>query len=571
MSFVPSSKFQWGLKIVVMAVAYYATAALSFSLKIEGATFIPYWPPSGVAFALAILFGRSVWPGIFIGTLLANSLGQWYDPQQNILTILGIASFVAIGNVVEMLVGLFLLKHWTKVAYPFHSTRNAFRFVFIAIIMSLIGALIGLIGQLVFTEMSASNYLRASFSWWMESAVGLLIFTPLLLSFAQRPKAIFTKVLFKELTIFAGIIVFIMLLLQIPSIRSAIIQGLPFLVLPFLLWLSFRFGLATVSACLFSVSLVAIYFTSKLQGPFVLATPSDSSLLLQLFFGVLCIAVIVLSATVYERATAQDEVMRLNHNLEDLVAQRTLALNEEIKIRLAAEKELQHINQELNKKNTELDNFVYSVSHDLRAPIASLKGLMNLLKKESEKVNLNLYLDKMISSVQQQDNFIQDILDQSRNSRLEVKREEVYFKPLLEEAFEQLRFALAPDQRIEKTIDVDQQEPFYSDRWRLKIIFNNIIANAIRYHRGLNTRIEIKIKINAHRAYLTIDDNGIGIGPEHLEKVYDMFYRATEHGAGSGLGLYIVKETVTKLHGVIRLTSALGVGTKIELEIPETK
>jgi len=281
--------------------------------------------------------------------------------------------------------------------------------------------------------------------------------------------------------------------------------------------------------------------------------------------------VIILSATVYERTAAQDEIIRLNQNLEGLVEQRTKALNQEIKTRLVAEEKLKLINQELTKKNTELDNFVYSVSHDLRAPIASLKGLISLLRKDQEKQNLDLYVNKMLSSIIQQDNFIQEILDQSRNSRLEVKREEVFFKPLIEQAFEQLRFASAPDQLIEKVVHAEQHEPFYTDRWRLNIILNNLISNSIRYHRGLNTHIEITIRIEEHRAILTIEDNGIGIGAEHLDKVYNMFYRATDDKAGSGLGLYIVKEAVSKLQGVIKLTSELGKGTRIEIEIPETK
>ena len=419
------------VKIAVMTVAYSVTAALSFSLKIEGSTFIPYWPPSGVAFALAILLGRSVWPGIFIGTMVISSFAQWYDPQQGIGTGLGITTFVAIGNVVELLVGMLLMKHWAKTDYPFYNTRNSFRFMFIVLLMSMAGALVGAIGQWVFSDLTFEKYLRTVFSWWMESTVGLLCFTPFILSIAQKPRVNISQRVLKELAIFAGIIVIILLLMQVNSIHSTILQGLPFLVLPFLLWLSFRFSLATVSSCLLGVSFLAIYFTMHKIGPFVLANASDSSLLLQLFFGVLCIAVIILSATVYERTAAQDEIIRLNQNLEGLIEQRTTALNQEIKTRIVAEEKLKHINQELIKKNTELDNFVYSVSHDLRAPIASLKGLISLLRKDQEKQNLDLYVNKMLSSIIQQDNFIQEILDQSRNSRLEVKREEVFFNQLI--------------------------------------------------------------------------------------------------------------------------------------------
>ncbi|MBA4054873.1 MAG: hypothetical protein C0490_09190, partial [Marivirga sp.] len=100
-------------------------------------------------------------------------------------------------------------------------------------------------------------------------------------------------------------------------------------------------------------------------------------LLLQIFIGVISISTIILSATVKERGEAQRKLLEFNENLENMVQERTKALNEEINTRKDAEEKIVRTNQELSKRNTELDNFVYSVSHDLRAPIASVLGLIN--------------------------------------------------------------------------------------------------------------------------------------------------------------------------------------------------
>jgi signal transduction histidine kinase len=169
----------------------------------------------------------------------------------------------------------------------------------------------------------------------------------------------------------------------------------------------------------------------------------------------------------------------------------------------------------------------------------------------------------------QQDDFIREILDQSRNARLDVKKEEVYFESLIEETFNQLKFATNSASSLEKIVSVNQTQAFHSDRWRLKVVLNNIISNAIRYRNGREPVIRVNVAIEKHKALIEVEDNGRGIAREHLSRVYDMFYRATDDGAGSGLGLYIVKETMDKLHGHIRIESEEGRGTLVRLEIPE--
>jgi len=314
---------------------------------------------------------------------------------------------------------------------------------------------------------------------------------------------------------------------------------------------------------------LSIYMTIGGVGPFVLSDSYNSMLLLQIFIGVISISTIILSATVKERKHAQNKLLEFNENLETMVQERTRALNEEIATRKDAEEKIQRTNTELSKRNTELDNFVYSVSHDLRAPIASVLGLINLAKKDTDGIMKDRYLDMIHQSALQQDHFIKEILDQSRNSRLEVKREEIQFEPLIDETFNQLKFATSTGQSVEKVIKISQEAPFFSDRWRLKVILNNIISNAIRYRNGKDPVIKVNVEIRGHLATLAIEDNGKGIEKDHLPNIYKMFYRATDDGAGSGLGLYIVKEAIDKLNGHIDIESEVGRGTTVKLAIPE--
>jgi signal transduction histidine kinase len=277
---------------------------------------------------------------------------------------------------------------------------------------------------------------------------------------------------------------------------------------------------------------------------------------------------LVLGSAVSERERAQQDLKQFNENLESMVNARTKALKGEIQNRNEAQLKLQQANEELIKRNTELDNFVYSVSHDLRAPISSILGLINLAKKDKAHNVKTLYLEMIEKSARQQDYFIREILDQSRNARLEVKCEPVLFRTLIEETFEQFEIPNS-EVKLETVICVDQDTPFYTDKWRLKIILNNLISNSIRYKNGKDPVIRIDAKIIDHKVTLSVEDNGKGISQEHIPNLGRMFYRATDEGAGSGLGLYIVKEALGRLNGSWDIQSKLGKGTQINLEIPE--
>jgi signal transduction histidine kinase len=562
-------KYKVDLKIVLMALIYYLSARLGYYLIFKSTSALPVWPPSGIAFALIILLGRSSWPGITIGALIANIMSFWNNPALPAHTIIYASSFIAMGHTLETLAGNFLMKSWIKGDYPFTRARDAFRFLFVTLTMGLIGSIIGTLSLNMNGIVSAAEFPGTCFAWWIGNVVGILLFTPFILAAAKKTNFTFHSGKVLEIGIFCACVIGIFFLVRIEGFSATLIRALPFLLIPFLLWMAFRFELLAAITGVLVIALTSIYFTIHDQGPFILFDPYNSMLLLQVFVGVISISTIVLSATVTERLNAERELTTFNETLEAKVQERTQALHDQIKTRKEAEEKLQKTNQELSKRNTELDNFVYSVSHDLRAPIASVLGLINLAKKDNDVEMKNIYLDKINNSALQQDNFIKEILDQSRNSRLDVKKEEILFEPLIDETFNQLKFATSTGQSVERVIQINQKGPFISDRWRIKVILNNIISNAIRYRNGKDPVIRVNVDIDGHRAKLEVEDNGKGIGKEHLDKVYRMFYRATDDGAGSGLGLYIVKEAIDKLNGSIRIESEIGRGTTVKLEIPE--
>jgi PAS domain S-box-containing protein len=230
---------------------------------------------------------------------------------------------------------------------------------------------------------------------------------------------------------------------------------------------------------------------------------------------------------------------------------------------------LKQQNEELIRINSELDRFVYSASHDLRAPLMSVKGLVNLLRHDNDAESTRKYLDLIEQSINRLDNFISDIIHHSRNSRMELLVKEINFDHLLSESIGSLKYMEGAEE-VESIRDIQMSVPFYSDYSRLLIIFNNIIANAVRYRDTWkkNSFIKIEVRTDAEKAFLRFTDNGIGIAEEYLGNVFKMFFRASPESKGSGLGLYIVKSVVEKLGGQITVRSQLGSGTSFEITLP---
>lgn len=227
--------------------------------------------------------------------------------------------------------------------------------------------------------------------------------------------------------------------------------------------------------------------------------------------------------------------------------------------------------EELKKINKELDSFVYSVSHNLRSPLMSVLGLVNLAKTEDQNRDnfFNQYFRMMETSIHKLDETLKEILDYSRNARKELSIEQIDFNKIISENLERMQY-MPGAQDIRKEVIVDDQAPFYSDKYRLSFIMNNLISNAIKYHDPDKTEpfMQITVVTRKDKAILEFKDNGIGIDEKHLPKVFEMFFRATHKNDGAGLGLYIVKEAVEKLNGDIRIVSRLSQGTTFTIEIP---
>ena len=224
---------------------------------------------------------------------------------------------------------------------------------------------------------------------------------------------------------------------------------------------------------------------------------------------------------------------------------------------------------ELIKSNFELDSFVYRASHDLKAPLSSILGLLNLIETTEISPEVMSYNRMIKKSIQKLESFIIDLTDYSRNTRLEVGKAKIDFRELIDDMLQDLIY-MENAEKVKIDLRVNDPIDFYSDHVRVKIIFNNLVSNAIKYQ-NLDKKIpwlNITVDITEEQADIVIADNGLGIPEDFHQKIFNMFFRASIQAHGSGLGLYIVKNAIEKLGGNIQLDSVVGEGSTFRITIP---
>jgi two-component system sensor histidine kinase/response regulator len=232
--------------------------------------------------------------------------------------------------------------------------------------------------------------------------------------------------------------------------------------------------------------------------------------------------------------------------------------------------ELKEKNDSLQKAYDELDKFVYTVSHDMRAPLMSINGVIDLASMEIEDEKALEYFQMIRNMSVKLDRFVYQIMDYYKNSQELSLNDEIWFEEVINDIFDEFQYN--PDASgVTFNLDVNQEEPLYSNMLKVRTVLQNIISNSLRYRRkveGVESFIRVRTTIEGQMAKIIIEDNGIGIAPDKLEKVFEMFYRATDRSGGSGLGLNIVKEALDRLNGTIKISSELNTGTKVFINIP---
>lgn len=227
-------------------------------------------------------------------------------------------------------------------------------------------------------------------------------------------------------------------------------------------------------------------------------------------------------------------------------------------------------NTDLQLANMELDKFVYSVSHDLRSPITTMKGLIYLMKDDQAKENHEAYMEMIDTSLNRQDSFIRKILNYLKNKRVDLQLEKVNFSDLVTGIIEDLRLS-ENGQQIDFITKIEKPN-FITDESKLSFIIRNLVSNAIKFSdKEKDSYIKISNEVIGDSIIIEVEDNGIGIEDTYIKKIFEMFFIGKNSDDGSGIGLYIVKEAVGHLSGTIEVNSIYGEMTIFKITLPFIK
>ncbi len=225
----------------------------------------------------------------------------------------------------------------------------------------------------------------------------------------------------------------------------------------------------------------------------------------------------------------------------------------------------------VQKKNTELDSFFYRVSHDLKGPISSLIGLNELIENEKFDGDALRYFNMYKKLSMRIDAIVMDLITITRISSDKIVPVRIDFMQLIEECIHSYAY-FDNFERIQFRIEVEEGLVFKSEWVIVNTILQNLIENSIKYIRqdAKKPYVLVQVYTKDDFLYIKVKDNGQGISEQHQEKIYDMFFRANDKADGSGLGLYILKRAVERLHGSVMLKSKPGKGASFTVCIKES-
>jgi integral membrane sensor domain MASE1 len=313
--------------ILVLATTalYVVTARLGLTLALppeNKATAV--WPPSGIALAAILLAGYRIWPGVWLGAFLAN-LWDYFGPanSHSFGTHFAVSSGIAAGSTFQALLGAFLLHRWVSNPISFDRSRNGFLFVGVTLLACLVAATVGVATLVLagFAPRAAIGF--AWWTWWLGDTTGILLVTPLILSWSKRPLFTWKSRQLAEAVLLIALLSGVGLFVFGGWSPWGIVTGsLTYMIVPLLVWATFRFAHHGATGSLLLVSSIAVWGTAQGHGPFVQATLNESLLLLQTFVGVLAMTTLALASILAERRHAQqawaDSIRHLERALHEI-------------------------------------------------------------------------------------------------------------------------------------------------------------------------------------------------------------------------------------------------------------
>jgi signal transduction histidine kinase len=517
------------LQLAVVALAYWFAAWVSLRLALVHGQVTPIWPPTGIALVAILVFGRRVWPSIFLAALAVN-LPIGPSP-------LGAAS-IAVGNTLAPVAAAAFLKR-AEFRIELDRLRDAAAIIVLgALVAMTISATVGSSVLMLSGAVPADTFWSTWAVWWTGDAMGVLLVAPFLLSLlpnARSPSP--TPRMAAELVgllVGVGILTFVLFQNRL---------RLEYLVFPLIMLAAWRFRLRGSAPAALIASGVAIWAAVQGTGPFGTETLIEKMITLQVFNVCVAVTSLVLAAFVVARERTE---------------------------------EMTRLYVSANAASQTKSAFLNMAAHELLTPLTVLSGYLSLLSGGSVGSPPDAWeapLGILTVKTQEMERIVDDLLTASRlevippRSELQV----LDLRKVVERAVE--RAGPRADLLGAKvTVDLPRDPvPVEADRDKLGRVLDDLINNALTYTIRA-PRVRIRLSTRSRRATVRVEDNGVGLAESDRERVFDRLYRVADSQVvvpGIGLGLYISRQLAESYGGSLVVESSTpGVGSVFALALP---
>jgi signal transduction histidine kinase len=530
---------RYALSIAALAAVYVVAARAGLMMDAVAGFATLVWPPTGLALAALLIFGKRLWPGVLIGAFIANLLAGAPLP---------VALGIGVGNTLEAVLAVYALRRIPGFQVSLERLVDVIGLIVLAAgLTTMVSATIGVTSLYLGGVISLPQIGETWRAWWLGDLIADLLVAPVLLVWGSGPRKFVDPK--RRLEAFA-------LGITVIAASFLIFGGSPgpatatgkfaqaYMFFPLLIWAALRFGQRGAVSTAFVVSVIAIWGTALGHGPFVRPALYQSLIALQTFMGIAAATFLVLGATISERRRAEEEARLARGRAEHA-----------------------------NRAKAE---FLAVMSHELRTPLNAISGYVDMLSlgvdgplSEKQRVSLT----RIQLNQQHLLSLIDDVLS---FAKIEAGRLDIDVQPVLvHDVVETLEAVVQPDlQRKSLAFGCDPCDSALSvraDPEKLRQILLNFLANAIKFTPD-GGRIEVGADRREELVRIWVSDTGIGIPGDQLEHVFEPFFQvesgSTRRYPGIGLGLAIARDLARAMDGEVRLESTLGKGSTISVVLP---